>query len=125
MFYTQYHSKAARTWASMERVQNSEVDKMIDAARATGDAAAQDKIYKDLQKELIDDGVDAFLETQIVRHAMDECLRAMFRCRCSRSTMRSTSTSGRATDPTKAFVAPDRWALKGGNEKVSWSSCTF
>jgi len=74
MFYTQYDSKAVGTWASMEWVQNPEVDKMIDAARATGDAAAQDKIYKDLQKKLIDDQADAFLETQIVRHAMDKCL---------------------------------------------------
>ena len=41
MFYTQYDSKAAGTWASMEWVQNPEVDKMIDAARATGDAAEQ------------------------------------------------------------------------------------
>jgi peptide/nickel transport system substrate-binding protein len=74
MFYTQYHSKSAGTWASMEWVQNPEVDKMIDDARATGDAAAQVKLYKDLQKKLIDDQVDAFLETQLVRHAMDKCL---------------------------------------------------
>jgi peptide/nickel transport system substrate-binding protein len=74
MFYTQYDSKAAGTWASMEWVQNPEVDKMIDAARATADPAAQDKLYKDLQKKLNDDQVDAFLETQIVRHAMDKCL---------------------------------------------------
>lgn len=39
MFYTQYHSKAAGTWASMEWVQNPEVDKLIDDARATGNAA--------------------------------------------------------------------------------------
>ena len=74
MFYTQYHSKAAGTWASMEWVQNPAVDKMIDDARATGDAATQAKLYKDLQKTLIDDQVDAFLETQVVRHAMDKCL---------------------------------------------------
>jgi peptide/nickel transport system substrate-binding protein len=74
MFYGQYDSKAAGTWASMEWLQNPEVDKMIDAARATGDAAAQDKIYKDLQQMLIDQQADAFLETQIVRHAMDKCL---------------------------------------------------
>jgi peptide/nickel transport system substrate-binding protein len=74
MFYTQYDSKAAGTWASMEWVQNPDVDKMIDAARATGDVAAQDKIYKELQQKLIDDQVDVFLETQIVRHAMDKCL---------------------------------------------------
>ena len=74
MFYTQYDSKAAGTWASMEWVQNPEVDKMIDAARATADPAAQATIYKELQKRLIDNQVDAFLETQIVRHAMDKCL---------------------------------------------------
>lgn len=74
MFYTQYDSKAAGTWASMEWVQNPDVDKMIDAARATGDVAARDKIYKELQQKLIDDQVDVFLETQIVRHAMDKCL---------------------------------------------------
>src|SRR5271155_4684197 len=74
MFYAQYHSKAAGTWASMEWVQNSDVDMMIEAARGIGDAATQNSIYKDLQKKLIDDQVDVFLETQIVRHAMDKCL---------------------------------------------------
>ena len=74
MFYAQYDSKSAGTWASMEWLQNPEIDKMIDAARATGDAAAQTKIYKDLQQTLIDQQTDAFLETQVVRHAMDKCL---------------------------------------------------
>jgi peptide/nickel transport system substrate-binding protein len=74
MFYAQYDSKAAGTWASMEWVQNPDVDKLIDAARATSDIAAQAKIYRELQQKLIDDQVDVFLETQIVRHAMDKCL---------------------------------------------------
>ena len=74
MFYTQYHSKAAGTWASMEWVKNPEVDKMTDDARATGDATQQVKIYKALQQRLIDDQSDAYLETQTVRHAMDKCL---------------------------------------------------
>jgi peptide/nickel transport system substrate-binding protein len=74
MFYTQYHSKASGTWASMEWLQNPELDKLIDDARATGDAATQAKLYKDLQTKLIDMQSDAFLETQIVRHAMDKCL---------------------------------------------------
>ena len=38
------------------------------------DAATQAKLYKDLQTKLIDIQSDAFLETQIVRHAMDKCL---------------------------------------------------
>jgi peptide/nickel transport system substrate-binding protein len=74
MFYTQYHSKSAGTWASMEWLQNPEIDKLIDEARATGDAATQSKLYKELQQKLIDMQSDAFLETQIVRHAMDKCL---------------------------------------------------
>ena len=74
MFYAQYDSKAAGSWASMEWLQNPDVDKMIDAARATGDVAAQAKIYKELQQKLIDDQVDVFLETQVVRLAMDKCL---------------------------------------------------
>jgi peptide/nickel transport system substrate-binding protein len=74
MFYTQYHSKAAGTWASMEWVQDPAVDKLIDDARTTGDATTQIKIYKDLQQKLIDEQVDVFLETQLVRHAMNKCL---------------------------------------------------
>ncbi|MDE3175431.1 MAG: ABC transporter substrate-binding protein [Pseudomonadota bacterium] len=74
MFYAQYHSKSAGSWASMEWLQNPEVDKMIDAARATGDQDARNKIYKELQAKLIADQSDVFLETQTVRHAMDKCL---------------------------------------------------
>jgi len=74
MFYTQYHSKAAGTWASMEWVQDPDVDKMIDDARSTGDGAKQAEIYKALQQKLIDEQSDVFLETQIVQHAMDKCL---------------------------------------------------
>lgn len=74
MFFTQYHSKAAGTWASMEWLQDPEVDAMIDAARATTDKAEQEKIYKDLQHKLVDLQSDVFLETQTVQHAMDKCL---------------------------------------------------
>jgi ABC-type transport system substrate-binding protein len=41
MFFTQFHSDAAGTWASMEWLQDPEVDALIDAARATGDVAEQ------------------------------------------------------------------------------------
>jgi peptide/nickel transport system substrate-binding protein len=37
MFFTQYHSKAAGTWASMEWLQDPEIDALIDEARGTGD----------------------------------------------------------------------------------------
>ena len=74
MFFTQYHSKAAGTWASMEWVNDPDVDAMIDAARATGDVAEQAKIYKELQAKLVDMQPDVFLLTQTVQHAMDNCL---------------------------------------------------
>ena len=74
MFFTQYHSKAAGTWASMEWVNDPDVDAMIDAARATGDVSEQAKIYKELQAKLVDMQPDVFLLTQTVQHAMDNCL---------------------------------------------------
>ncbi|MCB2127704.1 MAG: ABC transporter substrate-binding protein [Rhodobacteraceae bacterium] len=74
MFYTQYHSNAAGTWASMEWVQDPEVDAMIDKARVTGDPAGQAAIYKELQAKLVDIQPDVFLLTQTVQHAMDKCL---------------------------------------------------
>ena len=74
MFFTQYHSKSAGTWASMEWVSDPEVDGMIDAARATGDTAEQAKIYKALQAKLDDMKPDVYLLTQTVKHAMDKCL---------------------------------------------------
>ena len=74
MFFTQYHSKAAGTWASMEWLADPEVDAMIDEARGTGDTAKQAEIYKALQHKLVDLQPDVFLLTQTVQHAMDKCL---------------------------------------------------
>ncbi|MDF1524364.1 MAG: ABC transporter substrate-binding protein [Trueperaceae bacterium] len=74
MFYTQYHSNAAGTWASMEWLQDPEIDALIDAARATADAAEQNAIYKELQARLVDQQTDVFLLVQTVQHAMDVCL---------------------------------------------------
>ncbi|HLW90458.1 MAG TPA: ABC transporter substrate-binding protein, partial [Roseiarcus sp.] len=74
MFFTQYDSKAAGTWASMEWLKDPDIDKEIEAARATNDLAEQQKIYKTLQKDLIERQPDVFLLTQRVQHAMDKCL---------------------------------------------------
>ena len=73
-FYTQYHSRAAGTWASMEWVQDPEVDAMIDEARATADVARQNEIYKALQRQLVEDQVDVFVLTQRSQQAMHKCL---------------------------------------------------
>lgn len=74
MFFTQYHSEAAGTWASMEWLQDPAIDAMIDAARATGDVAEQAVIYKDIQRNLMDRMVSVPLLAQTVQHAMDNCL---------------------------------------------------
>lgn len=74
MFFTQYDSKAAGTWASLEWVNSPEIDGLIDKARATGDKAAQAAIYKEIQHKLVDMQSDVFLETQTVQHAEDKCL---------------------------------------------------
>lgn len=74
MFFTQYHSAAAGTWASMEWLNDPEVDAMIDAARATGDVAEQAEIYKKLQHRIVGLQPSVFLLTQTVQHAMDKCL---------------------------------------------------
>jgi peptide/nickel transport system substrate-binding protein len=74
MFFTQYHSKAAGTWASAEWLQDQAIDSLIDQARETPDAKKQAEIYKDLQHKIVDLQPDVFLQTQTVQHAMDKCL---------------------------------------------------
>jgi peptide/nickel transport system substrate-binding protein len=74
MFFTQYHSDAAGTWASMEWLQDPEVDALIDAARATGDVAEQAELYKQVQRNLAEQMVSVPLLAQTVQHAMDNCL---------------------------------------------------
>ncbi len=74
MFYTQYHSNAAGTWASMEWLLDPEIDALIDAARGTADVEEQNRIYRRLQAELVERQTDVFLLVQTVQHAMDVCL---------------------------------------------------
>jgi peptide/nickel transport system substrate-binding protein len=74
MFFTQYDSKAAGTWASLEWLQNPDIDALIDKERATGDVKQQNEIFKELQHKIVDLQPDAFLETQVIQHAMDKCL---------------------------------------------------
>lgn len=74
MFYSQYHSASAGSWASMEWLQDPEVDAMIDEARGSADPAKQAEIYKKLQHRLVDTQADVFLVTLRAQLAMDKCL---------------------------------------------------
>jgi len=74
MFFTQYHSRSAGTWASMEWIQDPGVDALIDQARATMDIDEQAALYKQLQHMLVDQQPAAFLLTLNARMAVDKCL---------------------------------------------------
>lgn len=73
-FFPQYHSAAAGTWASMEWMLSDEIDAMIDEARATVDVDAQNAIYQDLQRKLVEEQSDVFILTQRSQQAFHECL---------------------------------------------------
>lgn len=77
MFYSQYHSKSAGTWASMEWLSDPEVDRLIEEARGTGDTAKQVELYKELQHKLVDMQSDVFLLTQVSKHALNKCLQGL------------------------------------------------
>jgi peptide/nickel transport system substrate-binding protein len=74
IFYSQYHSASSGTWASMEWLQNKEIDALIDEARGTADPAKQAELYKKLQHMLVDAQSDVFLVTLRAQLAMDKCL---------------------------------------------------
>ena len=73
-FFTQYHSAAKGTWASMEWVLSDEIDALIDEARGTGDVARQNEIYKRIQRILVDNQSDVYLLTQTSQQAFSDCL---------------------------------------------------
>jgi peptide/nickel transport system substrate-binding protein len=73
MFYSQFHSDSAGTWASMEWLQDAEVDALIDRARATADAAEQAAIYRELQHKLVDIQSDVYVFAAKSQMAVDKC----------------------------------------------------
>lgn len=74
MFYTQYDTKAAGTWASMEWLGDSTLDALIDAERTTSDPTKQGAAYRTLQQRIVDAQADAFLLVKTNRIAHDKCL---------------------------------------------------
>ena len=98
MFFTQYHSSAAGTWASMEWMQDPEIDALIDEARATGDVAEAGRALQ---------GPAAQARRHAVRRVPADPDRAARHgqvpapastpCRCSRSTTTSPATAGPAS----------------------------
>lgn len=74
VFQNQYSSKSSGSWASMSWLNNPQVDSMIDAAGVELDDDKRNAIYKDLQKYIVDNQVDTFLQTTYYRMAVNNCL---------------------------------------------------
>ncbi|ASA56869.1 ABC transporter substrate-binding protein [Vibrio gazogenes] len=77
VFYNQYSSKSAGSWASMSWLNDPKVDDMIDAAGTTLNDDKRNAIYQDLQKYIVDNQVDTFLQTTYYRMAVNNCLSDM------------------------------------------------
>lgn len=74
VFYVQYHSASAGTWASMDWVNDPEVDALIDASRRETDDDARNALYQEVYAKLVEDQRSVWMLTQQQRHAMHVCL---------------------------------------------------
>ncbi|KAB1197860.1 MULTISPECIES: ABC transporter substrate-binding protein [Haloferax] len=72
VFYNQYHSGTASTWMSMEHLEDSKVDSLIDEARSTVDPDTRGQLYADLQDHLANLYPDLFIFVQSKKHAFAE-----------------------------------------------------
>lgn len=75
VYYVQYSSKSAGTWASMDWVQDPEIDAMIDASRAETDTDARNAIYQDIYSKLVADQRSVWLLAQERRFSVNTCLK--------------------------------------------------
>lgn len=73
-FFTQFHSRAKGTWASMEWVLDDEIDAWIDEARGTSSVDAQNSIYQKIQRKLADNQSDVYVLTQLSQQAFSSRL---------------------------------------------------
>ncbi|MEO9274322.1 ABC transporter substrate-binding protein [Marinomonas sp. 5E14-1] len=74
VFFNQYSSKSSGSWASMSWLNDAKVDEMIDAAGSELDSTKRNEIYQDLQKYIVDNQVDSFLQTSRYQMAVNNCL---------------------------------------------------
>nr|WP_321982804.1 ABC transporter substrate-binding protein [uncultured Cohaesibacter sp.] len=74
VFYVQYHSAAKGTWASMEWLQDDDLDTLISNARSSTDVDEQNSLYKEIQQNLVDRQADVFIGIQEKRMAASTCL---------------------------------------------------
>ncbi len=79
VFYNQYLSKKPGngTWANMSWLDSKQVDGWIKQASVELDTAKRNALYKKIQQYIVDNQVDAFLQTTRYRMAVNNCLSDM------------------------------------------------
>ena len=70
MFFQQYDSKANGTWASMEWIDDPQIDNLIAQSRLTVDTAKRNAIYKQIQARLVELQTDVFMLAALWRQAV-------------------------------------------------------
>jgi peptide/nickel transport system substrate-binding protein len=70
MFFQQYDSKASGSWASMEWLDDPQVDALIAQSRLTVDTAKRNAIYKQIQARIVALQPDVFMFADLWRQAV-------------------------------------------------------
>ncbi|MGH2345326.1 MAG: ABC transporter substrate-binding protein, partial [Chloroflexota bacterium] len=70
MFFVQYDSKSAGTWASMSWLNDPKVDSLIAQSRITVDNAKRNAIYKQIQARIVALQPDVFVLAQLWQQAV-------------------------------------------------------
>ncbi|MDB5074367.1 MAG: transporter, periplasmic oligopeptide-binding protein, partial [Chloroflexi bacterium] len=70
MFFVQYASKSNGTWASMEWLNDPQIDSMISQSRLTVNTAKRNAIYKQIQARIVSLQTDIFVLSQLWRQAV-------------------------------------------------------
>ncbi|HVC81876.1 MAG TPA: ABC transporter substrate-binding protein [Chloroflexota bacterium] len=70
MFFVQYDSKSAGTWASMEWFNDPQVDSLIAQSRVTVDTAKRNALYKQIQARIVALQPDVFVLAQLFQQAV-------------------------------------------------------
>lgn len=78
VYYVQYDSGASGNWASMDWVQDPDIDAMIAASRQETDTDARNGIYQDIYRKLSEDQRSVWLLAQNRRLAMHHCVKGYY-----------------------------------------------
>lgn len=76
--YSTYHGSAAGSWTSMEWLQSKDVDALLDRARTTADPAQRMGLYKQAQKQIVNQVPDIYPYEQFATFAYQEYVTPAF-----------------------------------------------